>query len=514
MPPMSKRELRHLYPTLKMVAEELNRTGLTCRVERDAKDTCFRAARRYSPGDPLSPNVLYVLSREEAQRVQDRSLHCVSPVPVGGEGGCLLCMNRTEEEILNALLTCFENCARMESELDDLIYANADLRLLCEYGAGLLENPICVHDDWFVMVARSSELPQVLPPDYVMSSSREFIPRVIIEDFENDSEYLETFAHREARVWDPGLGEPKYIYVNLWDAEIYRGRMLVVEHHRSFRQMDLLIAQVLAQRAMALMNFNRPGTRRAYRSMDDIVLDLLEGRRVEANEEGGFLDMMRWGRRDPMLVIRMEPQEPSQSTLIDHALHSDLFRTFPKSYILFSGHQQCVLLDLRQESAEPALLRSRLSPVCRDYCLYAGLSSPVTGMEELPVAFEQAKVALEKAFRCRDERWMISFSDCALEYLLQSARTAMPLKHLVAPELVRLMEIDREKDTRYYETLRTYLLNERNIPATSAALIIHRTTLLYRLRKIRSLVSMDTDDPDKRLHLLLSLKILDRDDHR
>ena len=63
---------------------------------------------------------------------------------------------------------------------------------------------------------------------------------------------------------------------------------------------------------------------------------------------------------------------------------------------------------------------------------------------------------------------------------------------------------DSQSGTEYYKTLRQYLLQERNIPRTAEALIIHRTTLTYRLQKISQLVHMDLEDPEKRLYLLLS----------
>ena len=58
--------------------------------------------------------------------------------------------------------------------------------------------------------------------------------------------------------------------------------------------------------------------------------------------------------------------------------------------------------------------------------------------------------------------------------------------------------------------MREYLLCERDIPKTSQTLIIHRTTLLYRLKKIESLVNLSLDDPGQRLYLLLSLYVMDR----
>lgn len=506
---MEERELKHLYPTLEMLAEELNLAGFTCRVARSAGQRRFRAARRFSGLGMPAPDVICVVGPGEAAAFRTGDNACVSTTPVQGKGGCILCMNRTPEALLDALLDIFERCREAEARMDGLVYRNADPRQLCELGADLLENPICIHDDWFVMVARSAELAEVMPPDYVMSSSKEFIPRAIVEDFKNDGEYLETYVHRDARMWQPSPEGPRCLYANLWEGQVYRGRLLVVEHRRAFRRLDYAVAELLAQRALMLLDRSRSGQSRAYRGMDDVVLDLLNGRQPEPQEEQQLLAMLGWRRDERLLCMRLESQVQSEAGVADHTLHSDLFQVFPQGYILFSGHQQCVILNLDRQDMTLPMLRHSLSPLCRDYCLYAGISSPVRGTGELDVAYLQSRVALEKAFQLGGERWAITFSDCALEYMLSRTREAMPLRHLVSPELNRLIEYDREKGTRYYETLRAYLLNERDIPRTSEALIIHRTTLLYRLRKLQAIASIDLDDPGRRLQLLISLWILD-----
>ncbi len=506
---MEERELKHLYPTLEMLAEALNLAGFTCRVAHSAGARRFRGARRFSASGLPAPDVICVVGPEDAAAFRGSDHACVSVAPVQGKGGCILCMNRTPEALLDTLLDIFERCREMEARMDELVYRNADPRQLCELGAALLDNPVCIHDDWFVMVARSAELAEVMPPDFVMSSSKEFIPRAIVEDFKNDGEYLETYVHRDARTWQSAPGAPRCLYANLWEGSVYRGRLLVVEHRRGFRRLDYAVAELLAQRALMLLDRRRTGQDRAYRSMDDVVLDLLNGRQPEPQEEGQLLAMLGWRRDERLLCMRLEPQVQSEAGVTDHTLHSDLFQVFPQGYILFSGHQQCVLLNLDRQSLTLPMLRHSLSPLCRDYCLYAGISSPVQGTEELHIAYLQSRVALEKAFQLGGERWAIPFSDCALEYMLSRTREAMPLRHLVAPELNRLIAYDREKGTQYYETLRAFLLNERDIPRTSGALIIHRTTLLYRLRKLQAVASIDLDDPGTRLHLLISLWILD-----
>ena len=88
-----------------------------------------------------------------------------------------------------------------------------------------------------------------------------------------------------------------------------------------------------------------------------------------------------------------------------------------------------------------------------------------------------------------------------------SVGLSFPQSH--APYLYKLRGIDRDRGTEYYRTLRAWLLNERSIPKTAEALIVHRTTLTYRLEKLRELIPIDLDDPDFRLYLLLSYHLMD-----
>ena len=124
-------------------------------------------------------------------------------------------------------------------------------------------------------------------------------------------------------------------------------------------------------------------------------------------------------------------------------------------------------------------------------------------------AFRLTDIALETAFHLQDHRWVVPFSACALEYMLRNIQTDLCPGHLAAPELLELLDYDRRNGTAYSSTLRMFLINERDIPKTAQALIIHRTTLIYRLKKIQSIISIDLEDPDQRLYLLLSFRLLE-----
>jgi sugar diacid utilization regulator len=245
--------------------------------------------------------------------------------------------------------------------------------------------------------------------------------------------------------------------------------------------------------------------------MDEVMQAVLEGHLPGSAELTRFLSALKWQKDDRLLCVLVQSQSPNVPAMTRHALHSDLFRFFSDSYILLGDHQQCLILNLSNSGATSGDIHHTLAPLCRDYCLYAGISSPVSGLEELRFGYYQAVTALNQAFQFHDERWLVSFSQCAVDYLLTHLDSPLRTEHLVSPDLLRLLEHDREKGTAYYETLREYLLQERDISRTSERLIIHRTTLLYRLKKMRAMLSADLDDPWQRLYLTLSLRILERE---
>ena len=506
---MDSMRLLRLLPDMPSIVEAFDAAGLACQARiRDPKQS-YRSIRLYHGQTELQPDVLYLLRPAETRFPTDGFSYICS-VPKDGEANHFICPGQPDEKILDFILELFSECQQWEQMIDQLIFRKDGLQELCQLGASLLENPVCIHDDWFMMVAMSRGVEKAMPPEYFSSSTKGYIPRMILDDFRYDSDYLETYAHRKAQVWKNTEEIPASMYVNLWDGTVYRGRLLVLQTNRTFRQLDFILAEVLTQRAVFLLRQQYLGEQKMLQSMDDVVYSLIQGKQMEPMDLTQLLNMLNWKKNDRFLCIRVKSQQNEGKTVMEHMLHSDLFRIFTEAYILFSGHEQCVILNLAREPISASMIHHRLAPLCRDYCLYAGVSSPVTDIHDLHLAYYQAQVALDRAFRLRSEKWIINFADCAMEHILEKLDSPLPTWCLASPELQAMMEHDRQKGTQYFETFREYLLNERDIPKTSEKLIIHRTTLLYRLKKIQGMLNMDLEDPWQRLYLILSLWILEK----
>lgn len=497
-----------LLPTMTMLYDNLQQAGWDCEMALSDEKQHYQGVRLYHPRQKLQKDILYLLRPTETEFPFDAYSY-LSSVPHAGKANHLVCPGCPDEEILDQLLEVFSQFRQWEESIDLLLYRGATLQELCDLGAKLLGNPVCIHDDWFVMTAMTAEFVDIMAPEFLISSAKGFVPWAVVEDFRDDSDYLETYAHHDARIWWARDRQYHTLYVNLWDGPVYKGRLLAAPRNREFRPQDFLLAEVLTQRAVLLQRRRKLGEEGIHPDMDSIVYGLLLSRQQDPADLSRLLHVLQWKRQDSFLCLRLKSQQLGQSTVEEHLLHTELFRCLPGSYILLGRQEQCVVLNLTKSELTVTMVRHKLAPICRDYCLYAGISSPVSGVRELPAAYHQAGVALAEAFRLRSDKWLIPFSDCALRHLVESLPAPLSPAHLVSPELAGLMAYDREKGTPYFETLRQYLLQERDIPRTAEALIIHRTTLLYRLKKIQSLLQTNLDDPWQRLQLMLSLWILE-----
>lgn len=496
-----------LLPTLSMIGEALCGLGVDFTM-RNTGENRYTGVRKYR-GQALSSTVLYLVSAGDGFPTDEFAF--LSAEPVEGRADHIFCPGQSDAELLDIFAEVFESFQRMTDAVAELAYRDATLQDLCELGETLMGNPLVIHDDWFAILAQSRGMARMLPLSDPDSSSVRFLPRHWLEDFKFDNDYRETYGHSRAMLWtqDSMRGNNQSIYVNLLHHNRYLGRLLLLGSDRPLRSVDYAVMELLMQQALVILR-NRNSPFRG-RSMDMIVTDLINGAELSYSDEMAFLGMLHWKTDDPLLCIRMKNQQADDTRLMEHALHSELFTTFPRSYILYQEDQQCILLNLGVYDFSIPTLSHMLSPLCRDYLHYAGISSPVRGVRELHIAYTQAGIALRRAFEQRGERWIIPFCDCAMDYLLTRLMPPTRLRHLISPQLLQLIDYDKKEDTQYFNTLRAYLTLERDIPRTSQALIIHRTTLLYRLKKIRSIIGLDLDDPDLRLYLLLSLKMIERE---
>ena len=101
------------------------------------------------------------------------------------------------------------------------------------------------------------------------------------------------------------------------------------------------------------------------------------------------------------------------------------------------------------------------------------------------------------------------FEKYAFHYFFRQASQVLLPEMLCAPQLLKLIEYDKKHDTEFTYTLQRYLINERNIKITASELHIHRSTMNYRISRLKELLEIDLENSENRLYLLNSFYMLD-----
>lgn len=95
-----------------------------------------------------------------------------------------------------------------------------------------------------------------------------------------------------------------------------------------------------------------------------------------------------------------------------------------------------------------------------------------------------------------------------IEDMLEHYADTMPLEDTYTHYLDRLMD-DNNSVCSNIKLLYYFLCSERNISLTAKHVHMHRNSVIYRIQKIQDILALDLDDPDVRLRLMISFKILE-----
>lgn len=495
---------------LQMVMDSLEEQNWQYAVSRPGERPALTRCLLYHGQQLLREDTLYLIPEGKEQDFPANSFSYITTTALRGEAPHIRNVNATFPELLNCVLSLFSHYADFERELSNTISSGGSLSELCCIASRYLHNPVYVHDNLFCIIGQSSWVDGMFEMNE--QTKMPHIPLWMINEFKFDEVYRRTFSGRQADILGTHLNyfNVRSLYVNLWEGNEYHGRLLINETESPIRPGQYAAAEFFAGYVLLWLKNQMLSNRQTHYSFEQIFIDLLTDGKTDERNLKMILDALNWKHEDRYLCLQMENQVSGDTVRSDLAINS-LLSTVLSGHISFRYQQRiCVIINLSRSEMDQGELRLRLAPLIRDNCLYVGISNPVEDIYALRRGFLQADMALDYITRVDSSDWMVPFTACALNYIRESACQKLPAKMVAHPVLLHLIEHDRTQGTQYYDTLRAYLLCERSIPATAAALIIHRTTLTYRLGKILELTRLNLDNADLRLYLMLSYQLLEQ----
>jgi sugar diacid utilization regulator len=133
-----------------------------------------------------------------------------------------------------------------------------------------------------------------------------------------------------------------------------------------------------------------------------------------------------------------------------------------------------------------------------------GVSSPCDGVDRLPHAHREAEVALRMFYLARATGGVAVYEELGVFQLFAEIENRESVERFVHSWLGPLVNYDADHGTDLVGTLRVHLARGGAYDITARALTVHRSTLKYRLRRIREISGVDLNDPEVRFNLELA----------
>ena len=241
---------------------------------------------------------------------------------------------------------------------------------------------------------------------------------------------------------------------------------------------------------------------------ESFLIDLFEGRFTESEMITERLSILGHTLAGYYCVIALESATPLDNHLFHRRQVMALREHYPESLVVV--YKDRILLLINQ--AQPILLTGTLLAPLETFCarndMIAGISQPFADIIKINAYYHQALRTLELSDTSNPSVRLYHSTDALLPYLLSNCDYS-GLQIGIHHHIYQLIEHDRQYNTDFIQTLRTYLECDRNAALAATTLHIHRSTFFYRIKKIEDLLDVSITDSHLLFLYELSFYILD-----
>ncbi|MER5400339.1 helix-turn-helix domain-containing protein [Streptomyces sp. NPDC002599] len=136
-----------------------------------------------------------------------------------------------------------------------------------------------------------------------------------------------------------------------------------------------------------------------------------------------------------------------------------------------------------------------------------GVSAPCDSLDDIPHHYEEAQRAMDVRRHSRERYGTAFFDELGLYRILGPGNDYRELETFVQEWLGQLIDYDSRHHAAMVETLSRYFDCGGNYDETADSLAIHRSTLRYRLQRIRDISGNDLANVEDRLNLQVATRV-------
>lgn len=401
------------------------------------------------------------------------------------------------ERLINKVLEAFDFFAEWERRLSEASHRQAPLQELASIIAEVVENPILITGPDSSLLAWTSSRTQGLDDPYWDAAVASGTIHLHVQ---NDALYttagstIRDFTERPVLVRNVYSDAEPVMMMNLRKDGEYLATLGIKQVDERLTNLNSQIVGIVTPLLCNAREFSEAGS--LARSDADIVRDAIEGAAIHPNAAQRLLAkhiappfrlaaILHTTRKDPQVmagVIRIIDAAPTPA--------------------IAANYRDCVIVLVNSRDAQALIGEiDDLDSIYRQ----VGISAPVSSLEMLPIAYEQAAYSLS---RLGERPGAVFCEHVAHSYLLTTLWRHPECRSFMHPAIGLLKRHDTENNGELLPTLRQFVFSGRSMVRAAEKLNIHKNTLKYRMARIREVTGLDTDDAADMDYLALSLRLL------
>ena len=336
------------------------------------------------------------------------------------------------------------------------------------------------------------------------------LPLDILNDFKVNEDYLVTMHTTGPSVFPAETFGYAILYQNLWYNKKYRGRICVNEIKRRIRPGDFYLLDFFSGIVLEVLKAGEGLVMNHAMSLSRVLFQMLEGEQEDMQALERALLQYGWTAKDDYFCVCFFSEERDIHTNSVQYFCSRLMDHFPDSCAFL--YEKCVVMLVNSTLSDmnPGSFGNRIAVMLREGLMKAGISALSSDLQIFPLYYEQAVCAYETGQKINDTFWSYRFEDYQMDFVLENALEKLPASLLCSPEILRLREYDATHTAELSRTLKIYLEQDRNLARTAEILQIHRSTLLYRIGRIKEMTGLELEEPREKFRLLLSYYLIEQ----
>ncbi|MFC2949410.1 PucR family transcriptional regulator [Virgibacillus sediminis] len=188
------------------------------------------------------------------------------------------------------------------------------------------------------------------------------------------------------------------------------------------------------------------------------------------------------------------------------SLTKEVLMTYHEEYLLiFLEHPSKTVVENNNNFLD--LVERRLRNLLPEVVISWGIGDHRDELEGLSESYYHAKIALQIGRRKKGIGYRMLYDNTRVDRVLLNLSQNEDMKEVIISTIDPLVRYDKQRNMDLIGTFIAYNQNHGNVSKTARSLVLHRQSLLYRLRKIESLTGLSLIDPDDLFLLDLSIKI-------